>query len=311
MISGEAFEILRGAINDLGNYSAALKREEMQGPKKICRDRGIALKNVLAGLMVLLLLLGFFMKGSWAGLAISPAYVEVSLDEGRPAGQFIISNLGEEEERYRIRAVHFTFLKDGGVRRIEPDKNSLAPWIKFNPTEFTLGPNTKRAIRYVIIPPANLKAGEYWAAMELESLKTSITTGKDEDGREYQFEVIPSILVPMFGKFGKVRYGGILKEIKVAPNQRGQAIHLLVGNTGEGKLVIEGRYEVRNSLGEEVQRGSWAKAYVLPRSELIFSSQLGSNLAEGTYRIRVECHSPQLKESLTNEFQLVWKPPSR
>jgi len=276
---------------------------------KILRLREMVFKVVIASSIILLVLFAFPMKGSWAGLSISPAYVEVALDKGRPAGQFIISNLGEEEERYRIRAVHFTFLKDGGVRRIEPDKNSLAPWIKFNPTEFTLGPNTKRAIRYVIIPPENLRPGEYWAAMELESLKTSIVTGKDDTGREYQLEVIPSILVPIFGTFGRIKYGGILKEVKVVPNEAGQAIQLLVGNTGEGRLVIEGKYEIRNNSGEEVQKGSIATAYVLPGSEQIFSSQLGSNLPEGNYKVRVECHSPQLREPMEKEFQLVWKPP--
>jgi hypothetical protein len=151
--------------------------------------------------------------------------------------------------------------------------------------------------------------GEYWAAMELESLKTTIATGKDDAGREFQLEVIPSILVPMFGKFGNVRYGGTLKEIKVAANETGQAIQLLVGNTGEGRLVIEGQYEIRNALGEEIQKGSIPTSYVLPGMEQIFSSQLKSNLPEGNYTIRVECHSPQLKQPIGKEFQLVWKPP--
>ncbi|HSR09864.1 MAG TPA: hypothetical protein VLS90_00360 [Thermodesulfobacteriota bacterium] len=107
------------------------------------------------------------------GLSISPAFVEVSLDKGRPAGQFTIANLGEEEERYRIRAIHFTFMRDGGVRYVEPDERSLAPWIKFNPTEFVIGPKERRAVRYVIAPKGKLRPGEYWAGMELESLRTT------------------------------------------------------------------------------------------------------------------------------------------
>ena len=268
-------------------------------------------RSILACSMVLLVLLAFPLKGRGGGLSIAPAYVEVSLDKGRPAGQFSIANLGEEEERYRIRAIHFTFTKDGSVRRIEPDEHSLAPWIKFNPTEFVLGPKSRRAIRYVITPQGKLRPGEYWAAMELESLKTTVAEAKDEGGREYRIEVIPSILVPMFGTVGKIRYQGILKEVQMAPNEGGQAIQLLIGNTGEGRLVVGGEYEIRNSSGEEVQKGSVARAYILPGSEQIFSHQLETNLAEGNYKVRVQCHSPQLKQPMEKEVELVWKPLSK
>jgi len=166
--------------------------------------------------------------------------LEVSFDRGRPSGQFIISNIGDAEERYRVRSVHFTFLKDGGVRRIQPDEHSLASWIKFNPTEFTLPPKTKRAVRYTIIPKGKLKAGEYWGAMELESLNTTVGSGKDERGTEYQVEVISTILVPLFGRFGNVRYQGVVKEVKITPKGTGQCIELSVENTGEGRLLIEG-----------------------------------------------------------------------
>jgi hypothetical protein len=268
-------------------------------------------RSILAWSMVLLLLVAFPLKGRGAGLSIAPAYVEVSLDKGRPAGQFSIANLGDVEERYRIRAIHFTFTKDGSVRRIEPDEHSLAPWIKFNPTEFVLAPKSRRSIRYVITPQGKLRTGEYWAAMELESLKTTVANAKDEGGREFRIEVIPSILVPMFGTVGKVRYQGILKEIQVVSNEGGQAIQLLIGNTGEGRLVVGGEYEIRNRSGEEVQKGSLTRAYVLPGTEQFFSGQLKSNLAEGNYKVRVQCHSPQLKQPIEKEVEIVWKPPSK
>lgn len=259
--------------------------------------------------MALVVLLAFSLRGSWAGLSISPGYVEISLDKGRPAGQFLISNLGGEEERYRIKAIHFTLSRDGGVSRIDPDERSLAPWIKFNPMEFTLAPKMKRAIRYVITPPENIKGGEYWAAMELESLKSVMGTGKDQAGREYQLEVIPTILVPMFGTVGNVRYRGNLKEVKVTSNEAGQVIAVLVENTGEGRLRIEGKYEIRDSSGGEVEKGSIGKSYIFPGLEQIFSSQLKSKLKEGNYKVRVEFNCPQLKQPIENEFPLVWKAP--
>ena len=265
-------------------------------------------KCTKAFLIILLVLLTLPIRG-WAGLAITPAYVDVILDKGRPSGQFLISNLGEEEERFRINAAHFAFLKEGGVRRIEADKNSLAPWIKFNPKEFVLGPMKERLIRFVIVPPKNLSTGEYWAAMELESLKTVIQKMKDEEGRNYQIEVIPSIMVPIFGKWGNIRYRGNLKETKVSLDEKGQSIQVLVENTGEGRLWVEGNYRIINSSGEEVEKGSIGQGYLLPGLELAFSTTLKSDFPEGNYTVRVQCRSPQLKKPIANEIQLMWKPP--
>ena len=52
-----------------------------------------------------------------AAVGISPGYVEVKLDKGRPAGRFLISNLGSVQERYRIKAIHFTYSVEGGLHK--------------------------------------------------------------------------------------------------------------------------------------------------------------------------------------------------
>ncbi len=83
----------------------------------------------------------------WAGIAISPAVVRLSLDKKRPAGQFIIRNVGDTTERYRINARHFLYGENGALQIVEPDEHSLVPWIKFNPKEFTLPPKSRRAVR--------------------------------------------------------------------------------------------------------------------------------------------------------------------
>jgi hypothetical protein len=286
------------------------ERFEMQCPKQYqLRGEKRGVRNILSCVFCLFLILGFFPKGGYASLSISPALLEVNLEKGRPAGQFIISNVGDEEERYRIGATHFSLSKTGNVSRVEPDEHSLAPWIKFNPTEFTLAPRSQQAVRYVITPPPKLRAGEYWGAMELESLKAVKGSSTDTGGREYQIEVIPSILVPIFGTVGSIRYEGNVKEVQVIPKEEKKMIVVSVENTGEGRLRIEGTYEIRNISGAAIEKGPLARSYVFPGVDQLFTTALKTDLKEGSYTVRVEFRSPQLKQPIADDFPIVWKPP--
>jgi hypothetical protein len=247
-------------------------------------------------------------SASLAGISISPAYIETSLDNNRPAGQFIVTNLGENEERFRIQATYFSFSREGVLQRIPPDEHSLTGWIKFNPTEFNVPAKSKRSIRYVIVPQGSLQTGEYWGAMELESLQTQTTTAKDDSGHEIKLEVIASIMVPIWGKVGNVRYQGILKEATLTPSEKGATLRLLLQNTGEGRLLIgQGEFVIRNRSGIEIERGAIGGFILLPGQELITSKLLKSSMEPGDYQIQITCHSPQLKAPLENEFPLAWK----
>ena len=111
----------------------------------------------------------------------------------------------------------------------------------------------------------------------------------------------------MFGKFGNVRYQGVVKEATLTKGQTDQSLRVLLSNTGDGRLLIEGQYVIMDGAGQEIQKGQLGKFYLLPGMEQIAASRLTSKLASGSYKVRVECRSPQLKESLSNEFDLVWK----
>jgi hypothetical protein len=265
------------------------------------------LRFTLGSLTVLLVVLACA-PASWTGISISPAYIETSLDTGRPAGQFLVTNLGESEERFRIQATYFSFSREGALQRIPSDEHSLAGWIKFNPTEFSIPAKSKRSIRYVIVPQGSLQAGEYWGAMELESLQTQTTTAKDERGHEMNLEVIASVMVPIWGKVGNVRYQGILKEASVTPSETGATLRLLLQNTGNGRLLIgRGEFVIRNHKGIEIEKGTLGGFILLPGRELITSRPLKTSMEPGDYQIQIICHSAQLKAPLENEFPLVWK----
>ena len=241
-----------------------------------------------------------------AGLSIQPAFVEVSLDKGRPSGQFEIANTGDTVERYRIRAMHFRFSKTGGLQRLEADKRSLAQWIKFNPAELTIAPKTRRIVRFVIIPRGRLEAGEYWGAMELESLQTQTGKTKDAEGHTMEVEVVSSLLVPIFGTFGEVRREGTLDSVTLRHDpKQGAIIETHLTNHGTGRLLVEGSYELTNAAGNVVDQGKIGYAYVLAGAERLFSKPVSVPLPKGEYQVAVTYQSPQLDKALVERATLT------
>ncbi len=242
------------------------------------------------------------------GVGITPAFVDVRLDKGRPAGKFIVSNVGKTEERYRVRMIHFEFLENGGLRQIAPDANSLAPWVKFNPKELVLPPKSKRSVRFVIAPRGKVRAGEYWGAMELESLKAGIRSGKDAAGREIKIEVIPTILVPVFARMGEVTYRGAVTSVRLVRGKNGPVLETGVINRGAGRLLLHGNYTVTDPSGRKVAAGVCGHGYVLPGKRRRYTVPVKAPIGAGTYTASIRFASHQLKVPLSHEQSVTYRP---
>jgi P pilus assembly chaperone PapD len=238
-----------------------------------------------------------------AGVSISPAFVQVSLDKKRPAGQFIITNTGTETERYRIATSHFIFGDNGELNKKNPDENSLASWIKFNPKEFSLPPKTKRSIRFVIVPPGKIDSKEYWGFMELQSLKTNITSTEDKKGRTMKLTVIPTIIVPIFATKGEISYSATLGETRVVDTEKGLEINTMVKNTGKGHLVLIGNFEMIDSSGGMIKKGGMGKNYILPGGQRKFKGIVNTEISKGDFTVNVAYSSSKLKGILTDNIQ--------
>ena len=300
--------------------------------------------RVPVGRMVALLVVFAGAAPLWGGISVAPSFVEVHLDKGRPAGRFEVANLGETEERYRVKALYFNFTSDGNLVRPDPDEHSLVSWIKFNPAELTIAPKSSRLVRFVIVPQGKLIPGEYWAAMELESLNTQVGKGEDKGGHEMEIRVLTSVLVPIFGSVGTVRYDGTFDEFKVtaapkaSPEQsaadwcaaalfsaplgvgfwpsfeaaapKGTLLETHLTNRGDGRLLLKGEYEVLNASGQSIEKAPLGYAYVLPGTDRIFQGRVRTTLPAGTYTLRAKYECPQLKTPLTKETTLKLDAPS-
>lgn len=256
----------------------------------------------------ILLCSAFFMavNFAWGSISISPALVSVDLNQGRPSGKFVITNKSGQEKRYRIQVVHFRFSPTGGLGIINPDERSLATWIKFNPREFSLPGNSKRIIRYAIVPRGKLSKKTYWAAMELESLDANEIKSKVDENSSYSIKAIPSILVPIFGTVGDVEYSGVVDDVGLNPTEEGLEVTVKVVNVGEGRLALRGIYQVLSTSGELVAQDTLASGLVLPENSRLMMTRIPTeNIAAGNYKLRIAYELVGTDKQMIKEVPLV------
>lgn len=242
-----------------------------------------------------------------ASVAIKPAFVEVNLDEGRPSGTFLISNVGETEERFRINASHFVYTEDGVLKQSPTGDYSLAPFIHFNPRELTLAPKTQKAVRFAIVPRGKLAEGEWWAAMELESLIVNdFVAQQDTAGRTAKLKAVSRILVPIFGSVGKTSYAGHIKELGVEVEQQAVILKGLVATTGTGRLRVEGNYEITDLAGKVVDSGPFALGYVLRNAQRWFTRKIEADIPKGQYQVKITLQALHVERPLVGEATVTW-----
>ena len=240
-------------------------------------------------------------------IGVKPAFVEVNLDEGRPAGTFLISNMGDKEERFRINAVHFTYSEKGALDVSPAGKYSLAPYIRFNPRELTLAPKTQRAVRFAIIPREKLVEGEYWAAMELESLAVNEAVAKDEaTGRSVKLKTVTTVMAPIFGSVGKTTYEGQVNDLQVQVENGETVLKALVTSTGTGRLGIVGNYEILDSSGTTLSSGPLGAAYVLRGAKRWLTKKIDTGTPNEQYDIKVSFKAAHLEQPLAKEARITW-----
>ena len=233
-----------------------------------------------------------------ASISVSPSYIEFEIGKGRPSQALTVTNVTNEETRYRIQVVHFGFSKDGNVEMVPPDAHSLAPWIKCNPREFSLAPKASRAIRLTVIPPPSLAPGEYWAALWFEPLSMSVDSTADSTGRRGSVHVMTNLLIPIFGQVPRVDYRGELTNLAAARTSGGIAIVARLANTGSGRLQVKGSYEILDAGGAQVAQGLIGEDTILAGGARVFPQLAKGAFPEREYTIRVRYESPKLKTVL-------------
>jgi hypothetical protein len=233
-----------------------------------------------------------------ASISVSPSYIEFEIGKGRPSQALTVTNVTDQEARYRIQVVHFGFSKDGGVEMVPADAHSLVPWIKCNPREFSLGPKAARTIRLTVVPPTSLAPGEYWAAVWFEPLSMTLDSTEDNSGRKGSVHVMTNILVPIFAQAPRVLYRGELTNLAATRDTSGIRIVASLSSTGNGRLQVKGTYEILNAGGTQVAKGPIGSDTILAGGMRIFPQLVKGDFPDPEYTIRVRFESPKLATAL-------------
>ena len=242
-----------------------------------------------------------------ANISITPAYVDVEIQPGeRAAGRFIITNFTDSDQRFRMNATHFTFGSDGSLQTIEPDDNSSADWLKFNPREFSLPAKGRRVVRFVLLPNGNLADGDYWSSIELESLRISKVEVRGDDGHGVGLNVVSSILVPVFGKVGEIRHAARIRDLSVVSVDQGTLLETVIENTGNGFLFVRGSYEILDEAGRTLAAGPVGNAYVLRSTERRFRVPIEADLPVGNHTVIVTFGTPQMDHDIRKTATTSW-----
>lgn len=257
-------------------------------------------KTLITITALLAILLGICPGSALAGVSIAPAYIEMELDKGRPAGTFLIKNTGNKEERYRINAVHFDINELGAYAISKPEQDQLGAWIRFNPKELVLPPLSERKVRFVVAPRAKLENGQYRAAMELESLEENKTRTESE-GRVLELTTLTSILVPIFASYGELTYAAEPRGIELLRHEERNFLRGVIENTGNANIVIEANYVIKDSSGNVVDEGRLGRNHVLPGNKRIFTTPASEELQNGSYKVKVDYKLEQLDGNVVEE----------
>lgn len=266
-------------------------------------------KYTLRNFSRLLFVLALVFSGSSipaeAALVIEPALIKLELNQNRSSGAFIIKNTGDKEERYRAKSVHFILTPEGGLKETDPDEHSLAGWVKFNPKEFVLPPQTSRVVRFSVIPEGKVRSREYWGAIEFMPLQGAKVISQDNKGQSFNLEVLSVVLVPIYGYVEGTKYSGAVKDIGFR-NEKGKAyVYSSFLNTGDGVLRLTGACRIIDSSGSVVDEIGLKSVVVFTGSERIIRSAVKKTLPPGRYRAKIDLKSsdPHSKVELSAETE--------
>jgi len=218
-------------------------------------------------------------------LRVSPAVVEATIENGRAVGSFTVDNTDSLVIRIRVTPVHFRLDLNGQINAAPIDSNSLSPWLKVTPREFPLAAHGQRQVRYTLLVPPEAHDGSYWGGLEF----LMVPSHEDSVRAQSSIHVTSAILVPITADKGKPERRWMLMGDSLSSEVTSRGVFILAPavNTGNGRVVQKGKFEVRNSAGAVVSSGETDRLSIFPHSRRILHTAIPRELQPGSYDFAV------------------------
>jgi len=132
--------------------------------------------------------------GAWA-LDVEPARLETSILPDQPTSETLsITNSKTVAVNVRIRTGPYRFLQTGIAMP------SAQEWLAFEPSDFTLAPESTAEVTITVTPPANIArdtAAEYVAAILVDELPIESAAIK-KDRMQGVISIVPRLALPVY-----------------------------------------------------------------------------------------------------------------
>jgi|GEM_PF-1076552 len=158
-------------------------------------------------------------------------------------GSFTVQNDDNEEIRFKAYPEYFEISEEGTIHTGLNKANSegITKNIRFNPTEFTLTPNSSQKIRFTITNVQNLPEGESRAALFLENAKTKQQALPANGARTSASLVIKTrIAVPIYVEKGRIIKTGSIDSINLKKFKNKYVYDLTVKSSGNSLIRAGG-----------------------------------------------------------------------
>lgn len=214
---------------------------------------------------------------------ITPVRVEHLLAPGKSETHVIeVMNKSPSPLRIKVYPLNWHLKEDGNPVFLEADEEtspySCSSWIKVNPQDFRISPESNMAVRYQISVPETAEEGGYWAGISFENVPP-VRPGEQPRAVFSRGRIVYIVYVTV----GKVIPEAKINEIEISFNEDIPEFDIMVENTGKTYFRTKGSLEILDQNEKVTAAIEFPDVPVLRESRRIIKLKPENKIPPGNY----------------------------
>jgi hypothetical protein len=217
------------------------------------------MKNITGSKQATLLFFCIFFSITSLSLAqVSIAPTSLHFDNKHRVNSLTVSNGGQQAQEVSI-TTEFGYPTSNDGRIVISKDSTLAPkksivdWIKVFPKSFTLQPQSRQTIQFIIRPPQNVKPGGYWSRVTIQSNPVSPpieSVGENQVGA--QINLVVNQIIPAHYRTPDAQTGVKVNSVNYTQDEDIGTIAVSMEQMGNAPFIGSVNLQVKNSAGQTV-----------------------------------------------------------